>query len=79
LLRPELLPSELMAHIRELLSQKKSAGEQARCVFSADLHAFYERSVQECLEMAAALHRQAPPKAALDALLRKWVARNRAG
>ena len=79
LLQPKLLPAELLALIRELLSQKKSAGEQARCVFSADLHAFYERTVQECLEMAAALHHQAPPKAALDALLRKWVARNRAG
>ena len=73
MLRTDLLPQELLAHIQNLLEQKKTAAEKARVPFTDDLHSFYEHTMQECLDKAAALNWHASPRDTLDVMLRKWV------
>ncbi len=70
---PELLPQELLAHIQDLLEQKKNAAEKARTPFTADLRSFYEHTIQECLDKAAALNWHSTPRNTVDGMLRKWV------
>ncbi len=76
MLRPDLLPQELLAHIQDLLERKKSAGEKARLPFTNDLRSFYEHTIQECLDQAAALNWHSVSRDTLDVMLHKWVKQN---
>ena len=73
MLLPDLLLKSLLAHVHELLEQKKVAGEKAQVIFSDDIRSFYEDTEKECLEQSATINSHASQRDSLDRILQSWI------